>query len=129
MSTFKTFGDIEAWQKARVLARRVYSATDSGRFSKDFGLKDQIRRACISIMANIAEGFDRGGRKEFIQFLSIAKGSAGEVKSHLFVALDQAYLTKESFQELYDLADQASKMISGLISYLQKSTIKGIKYK
>lgn len=129
MSTFKTFVEIEAWQKARVLTRRVYSETDSGRFSKDFALKDQIRRASISIMSNIAEGFDRAGRKEFIQFLSIAKGSAGEVKSHLFVALDQEYLTKESFQELYDLADQTSKMISGLISYLQKSTIKGTKYK
>jgi len=92
MATFKKFEDITAWQKARELTRLVYEITKNGNFSKDFSLRDQIRRASVSIMSNIAEGFDRGGRKEFIQYLSIAKGSVGEVKSQLYTALDQKYI-------------------------------------
>ena len=89
MATFKTFEEIDAWKKARELTKRVCAVTGVGTFARDFSLKDQIRRASVSIMSNIAEGFDRGGTGEFVQFLAIAKGSAAEVKSQLYVALDQ----------------------------------------
>ena len=92
MSTFRRFEDIEAWQKARELTKVVYQLSGRGHFAKDFGLRDQIRRASVSIMANIAEGFERDGTGEFIQFLAIAKGSAAEVLSHAYVAW-----TKDSF--------------------------------
>ncbi len=94
MATFKKFEDIEAWQRSRALTREVYSVTAEGTFAKDYGLKDQIRRASVSIMSNIAEGFERSGSKEFAQFLATAKGSAGEV---LYVALDQRYITLTVF--------------------------------
>ena len=90
MATFHRFEDIDAWQKARELTRAVYAASRSGSFSKDFALRDQIRRASISVMSNIAEGFERGGNKEFRQFLSTAKGSAGEVRAQRYVALDHS---------------------------------------
>jgi len=89
MATFNNFEDIEAWQKARQLTKRIYEITKKGALAKDYGLKDQIRRASVSIMSNIAEGFERGGNKEFIQFLSTAKGSSGEVRSQLYVIVDQ----------------------------------------
>ncbi len=89
MATFKSFEDIEAWQKARELTNRVYDASDKGAFARDFGLRDQIRRACVSILSNIAEGFERSGTGEFVQFLSSAKGSAGEVRAQLYVALER----------------------------------------
>jgi four helix bundle protein len=89
MSTFSTFEEIEAWKKARELTKRIYQISSRGPFSKDFGLRDQARRASVSIMSNIAEGYERGGTKEFLQYLSIAKGSVGELRSHLYVALDQ----------------------------------------
>jgi four helix bundle protein len=129
MSSFKSFEDIEAWQKARVLVREVYGITNDGKFAKDFGLKDQIRRASVSIMSNIAEGLERGGNKEFLQFLFIAKGSAGEVRSQLFVALDQHYVSNEDYQRLMLLANEVSRMIAGLIKYLQSTMLKGTKFK
>jgi four helix bundle protein len=129
MSTFKSFQDIEAWQKARLLTSRIYSESNSGKFQRDFGLRDQIRRASVAVMSNIAEGFERAGNKEFLQFLSIAKGSAGEVKSQLFVALDQSYISKEHFDELLGLANEISQLIGGLMRYLRSSTMKGAKYK
>src|ERR1044071_8834864 len=89
MSTFQSFEDIEAWQKARELTRRVYEVSEVGAFARDFGLRDQIRRASVSALSNIAEGFERSGTGEFIQFLSAAKGSAGEVRAQLYVALDR----------------------------------------
>lgn len=92
MSTFQTFEDIEAWQKARELTRRVYDVSDTGALARDFGLRDQMRRACVSILSNIAEGFERSGTGEFVQFLSAAKGSAGEVRAQLYVALDRKYI-------------------------------------
>src|SRR6266699_2353867 len=101
MNKIEKFEDIIAWQKARVLTQEIYGCTKVGGFVRDFGLKDQIQRASVSTMANIAEGFDRGGDKEFIQFLSNSKGSCGEVKSHLYVALDQNYLSTGNFGELY----------------------------
>ena len=92
MASFRTFEEIEAWKKSRELVRAIYQATSLGAFSTDYGLRDQIRRASVSIMSNIAEGFEREGTKEFVQFLSIAKASAGEVRSQLYVALDQGYI-------------------------------------
>lgn len=129
MSTFQSFEDIEAWQKARELTRRIYDVSDVGAFARDFGLRDQIRRASVSVLSNIAEGFERGGTGEFIQFLSAAKGSAGEVRAQLYVALDRNYVDAQTFQELNQLASQVSRMISGLMAYLKQSGIRGTKYK
>jgi four helix bundle protein len=129
MTTFRSFVEIEAWQKARELTGLVYVATRSAGFSKDFALRDQVRRASISIMANIAEGFGRSGSVEFIQFLAVAKGSACEVISHVYVALDQGYVSQEEFDRLNSLAEKTVDLIGGLMRYLQKSSIKGAKYK
>jgi four helix bundle protein len=129
MATFRSFVEIEAWQKARELTGLVYVATRSAGFSKDFALRDQVRRASISIMANIAEGFGRSGSVEFIQFLAVAKGSACEVISHVYVALDQGYVSQEEFDRLNSLAEKTVDLIGGPIRYLQKSSIKGAKYK
>lgn len=129
MATFRSFVEIEAWQKARELTGLVYVATRSAGFSKDFALRDQVRRASISIMASIAEGFGRSGSVEFIQFLAVAKGSACEVISHVYVALDQGYVSQEEFDRLNSLAEKTVDLIGGLMRYLQKSSIKGAKYK
>jgi four helix bundle protein len=129
MARIETFEDIAAWQKARELVRLVYRVTKSGEFSRDFGLRDQIRRAAVSIMSNIAEGFGRGGDKEFTQFLSTAKGSVAEVQAQLYVALDAGYIDKATFGELYALADETARLIAGFMRYLQQSTLKGSKYK
>lgn len=129
MATIKRFEDIEAWQKARELSNEIYNIISIGSFSKDYDLKSQIRRASGSVMDNIAEGFERGGKGEFIQFLGMAKGSAGECRSQLYRALDNNYIDKEKFTTLYNLADRIGKMISGFITYLNKSEIKGEKYK
>ncbi len=128
MASIERFEDIEAWKKARELTREIYRITNQGAFVKDFGLRDQIRRAAVSIMSNIAEGFGRGGNREFIQFLSTAKGSASEVEAQLYVALDAEYITKDQFQQLYGLAQSSGKMIGGFIRYLQKSDHKGVKF-
>ena len=103
MSTFKRFEEIHAWQAARIITKEIYSLSSSGMFAKDFGFKDQIRRSCVSIMSNIAEGFERSGNKEFIQFLATAKGSAGEVRAQLYVALDQGYVEQSTVRELNQL--------------------------
>ena len=129
MSTFETFEEINAWQRARDLTKRVYQISGEGRFAHDFGLRDQMRRACISIMSNIAEGFERSGTKEFVQFLSVAKGSVGEVRSQLCVALDQQYITEGTFEQLSAEAMEISRMLSGLMKYLRKAGIKGSKFK
>jgi four helix bundle protein len=129
MATFKTFEQIDAWQKSRELTREIYRVTRERGFARDFGLRDQIRRASVSIMSNIAEGFERSGTGEFAQFLSTAKGSAGEVRAQLYVALDQEYLPQEVFDTLSANAAQISRMISGLMKYLRQSGIKGTKFK
>lgn len=129
MASFKNFEEMEVWTKSRQLTRQVYDLTSVGVFARDYGLKDQIRRACVSIMSNIAEGFERSGTGEFIQFLAMAKGSAGEVRSQLYVALDQCYLSENEFGILSDNVKEISKMISGLMSYLRRSGIKGTKFK
>jgi four helix bundle protein len=129
LATFRRLEEIEVWQKARELVREVYSVSRQGQFARDFALRDQIRRAAVSIMSNIAEGYGRGGTKEFIQFLSVAKGSVSEVMSQLYVALDQGYLDSEGFYKLSTLADETGKMIGGLMNYLRRIKIKGSKYK
>ena len=129
MSKIQKFEDILAWQKARHLTGEIYAHSKTGAFAKDFGLRDQIQRASVSIMGNVAEGFDRGGDKEFIQFLSISKGSCGEVKSHLYVALDQQYINSTQFNELYHSADEVGRLLAGFMAYLGQSDLRGRKYK
>ena len=129
MPTFQSFQDIEAWQNARELTKQIYRITNIGLFAKDFGLKDQIRRASASIMANIAEGFERNGRGEFLQFLAIAKGSTGELMSHIIVALDQEYITKDESARLMALATETSRKIGALMNYLQRSNFRGVKFR
>ena len=129
MAVFGSFEDIEAWQKGRELVKKIYTVTARGDFAKDFGLKDQIQRASISIISNIAEGFDRGGDKEFIQFLAVAKGSAGEVRAQLYAAIDLGYISSAEFEEASKLVNDIRHLIGGLITYLKGSTLKGYKYK
>lgn len=129
MATLKCFEDIEAWQVARKLTREIYVLSGKGRFAKDFGLQDQIRRAAVSVMSNIAEGFERGGTAEFSQFLSIAKGSAGEIEAQLYVAFDQAYVNREEFETTKAIAISTKKLIAGFMNYLKRSKIKGQKFK
>ena len=121
MASFKRFEDIEAWQRARTLAGQVYAMTRSGTFSRDFGLADQINRASVSVMSNIAEGFERDGRREFARFLSIAKGSIGEVRAQLYLALDRGHITAEQFDEARRDAERISRMIASLIAHLRAS--------
>ena len=128
MARIDRFEDIEAWKRARELTRKVYACSKRREFARDFGLKDQIRRASVSTMSNIAEGFERGGNQEFIQFLATAKGSSGEVRSQLYIALDEGYISREQFDELYSDATAVSKMVSGFMEYLRKSNLRGSKY-
>ncbi len=129
MATIERYEEIQGWQKARELAKFVYAITKQKAFARDFALRDQIREAAISVMSNIAEGFERGGRREFIYFLSVAKSSAGEVQSQLYIALDQGYITPEQFDEGYALCDETMRLIGGFMAYLQKSPIQGPKFK
>ncbi len=128
MAKIERFEEIEAWQVAREITKAVYNYTGRGEFARDFSLKDQMRRAAISIGSNIAEGFERGGDKEFIQFLSYAKGSCGEVRSQLYVALDQQYITDDEFKLLQQRTQDAGRMISGFMTYLRQSAFRGNKY-
>jgi four helix bundle protein len=120
MKKITTFEDLIAWQKARELTREIYTVTKNGEFKKDFGLRDQIQRACVSIMSNIAEGFDRASRAEFHQFLVIAKGSCAEVKSQLYVAFDVGYISNTRFNKLKELTDEVLQIIGGLRAAVQK---------
>jgi four helix bundle protein len=128
MAKIERFEDIEAWKRSRLLTKKVYDCTKQRGFDKDFGLKDQIRRSSVSTMSNIAEGFERGGNQEFIQFLATAKGSSGEVRSQLYVALDQGYITQKQFDEMYQDVQAISKMISGFMGYLKSTALRGSKY-
>jgi four helix bundle protein len=128
MATIKVFEDIDAWQQARLLSKEIFELTNVGTFSKDYGLRDQINKASGSIMDNIAEGFERGGTREFIQFLAIAKGSTGEVRSQLYLALDRNHLTKDQYAMLIESTTKISKMINGFIMYLRRSKLKGMKF-
>ncbi len=129
MATFERFEDIDAWKRARELTRGVYRVTGAGPFTKDWALRDQVRRASVSVMGNIAEGFERGGTREFIQFLATAKGSVAEVKSHMYVATDQRYVSDEQHARLADMADEIARMIGGLVAYLRRTPIRGSKYR
>ena len=119
MAKIKKFQDIKAWDKSRFLAKEIYNITDDKKFAKDWGLKDQIRRASVSVMSNIAEGFSRQTDKEFIQFLYIAKGSVSEVQSHLYVAFDLSYINKETFENLLDKTEEIANLIGGFVRYLK----------
>jgi len=129
MNKIEKFEDIIAWQKARQLTKDIYNCAKTAPFAKDFGLRDQIQRASVSSMANIAEGFERGGDKEFIQFLSHSKGSCGEVRSHLYVALDQKYINQAAFDQLYNRSTEVSRLVSGFMTYLQQSSLRGKKFR
>jgi len=129
MATIKRFEEFEAWKKARELTREVYRFSRSGPFARDFGLRDQMRRAAVSVMSNIAEGFERGGTAEFLQFLAVSKASAGEVESQLYVALDQKYISEEQFRSARRTTTSTKKLIAGLMNYLRRSGIWGTKYK
>jgi len=119
MTQINRFEDIEAWKHARSLAKAVYEATRSDRFGRDYGLCNQIQRAAVSVISNIAEGFSRQTDKEFVQFLHIAKGSTSEIQSQLYVALDLCYVSQEEFDDLYKRADEVARLISGFIRYLK----------
>lgn len=129
MATFNKFEEIVAWQRARELCKFVKVLTEKHEFSKDYKLVDQIKGSSGSAMDNIAEGFERGGNKEFKQFLYISKGSAGETRSQLYRALDYGHISKDEFQKAYNLADEVGKLIRGLINHLKDSDLKGEKYK
>ncbi len=129
MGRIKKFEDIESWKRARSLTKNIYQVTATGKFAHDFGLKDQIRRATVSILSNISEGFERGGDKEFLQFLALAKGSCGEARAQLYVALDQEYISVVQFETLIRPVTEVSQLISGLMKYLRESTLRGSKYR
>src|SRR6266849_3101464 len=119
MATVQRFEDLHVWQEARSLVNEVYKVTKQRAFIRDYALRDQITRAAISSMSNIAEGFERGSRKEFIQFLNIAKASNGEVRSQLYVALDQEYIDQKMFDQMCEAALTLSKRLSKFIDYLE----------
>lgn len=127
--TVKNFEDLEIWKLARELTNRIYTATAKGDFARDFGLRDQIRRASVSVMSNIAEGFERGGNQEFLQFLAIAKGSCGEVRCQLYVAGDLGYLEQGETGTLIDQHRKLSIMLHKFMEHLKRSRFKGQKYK
>lgn len=114
------FEDIKSWQMARALTNLVYDATDTGSFAKDFGLRDQIRRAAGSVMHNIAEGFEAGSDPEFVKFLKYSRRSASEVQSEAYLALDRKYLDQESFQTIYDKATEVKRLVNAFIGYLNR---------
>ena len=119
MSKIEKFEDLIAWQKARALTKAIYTITRAADFSRDFGLAGQIQRAAVSAMSNIAEGFERAGLKEFHKFLSMAKASCAEVRSHLYVALDLDYLAQGSFQKIRAQAEEVARITGGLRTSVQ----------
>ena len=124
MSKIERFEDLIAWQKARALTRAIYEVTRQGAFAKDFGLAGQIQRAAVSIMSNVAEGFERGGRGEFHQFLSTAEASCAELRSQLYVALDVGYLDQRKFDELLRQAEEVARIIDGLRASIARQRMK-----
>ncbi len=121
MAAIERFEDIEAWKKARQLTASIYRISSSGAFGRDFGLRDQIRRASVSVMSNIAEGFERRGDREFARFLHIAKGSAAEVRAQLYVGADVGFITRDQLDDLKRNIEEISRMIHGLIRSLTTS--------
>lgn len=129
MGNIERFEDLDIWKQARVFASEIYLLTEKETFSKEYRLKDQMKASSGSVMDNVAEGFERGGNKEFIQFLFIAKGSAGETRSQLYRALDVKLIDEEEFNESLKKAMKISQSLSNFIKYLKQSDYKGAKYK
>ena len=127
MATFKNLYEIRAWDKARQLVKRIYQITDQGQFVRDRGLQNQIRRASVSVVSNIAEGFERYGDSEFAHFLSLAKGSLGEVQTQLLIATDIGYIDFHNFSKIKSEINHLGNMIGALMVYLRQSKIRGIK--
>ena len=125
----KSFEELDSWKAARTLVKEIYVISNTGHFNMDFPLRDQIRAAAISVMANIAEGFERNNKKEFVYFLGISKGSCGEVRSLIYIALDQNYIGSELFEKMMDLTTKILSLIAGTINYLKKTEIQGLRYK
>ncbi len=125
----KYFEDLEIWKLAREITKQIYALTMKKSFAQDWGLKDQIRRASVSVMSNIAEGFERGGNQEFKQFLYVAKGSCGEVRCQLYISLDQEYILAKDMKEMGEKLKKLSIMLNNLIQSIKKSNFKGGKYK
>ena len=125
MATIKRFEDVAGWKKGRELTKHLYEVTRDDSFRKDWAFRSQIRRSSVSVMSNIAEGFERGGDKVFRNYLSIAKGSAAEVRSHLYVALDAGYIDQATFDRLHGLAQDASHLIGGFMKYLEQNQSAG----
>ncbi|MBI5294061.1 MAG: four helix bundle protein [Chloroflexi bacterium] len=121
MTAITRFEEIEAWKTARQLTNSVYAQTNQGIFSRDFGLRDQIRRASVSVMSNIAEGFESRTDVQFINFLGMARASAGEVRSQLYIALDQQYIPDGQFKDAYALAETCARQIANFIKYLESN--------
>ncbi len=122
MAKIERFEDIQGWQKARELANAIYDLTKTGGFAKDSELRNQIRRAAGSVMHNIAEGFDAGTNPEFVRFLKMARRSANEVQSQLYLAFDQQYITADDLESTYALAVETKRLINGMIAYLRKTS-------
>ncbi len=119
MTAITRFEDIESWKTARQLTNSVYAHTNQTGFSRDFGLRDQIRRASVSVMSNIAEGFESRTDVQFINFLGMARASAGEVRAQLYIALDQKYISEEQFKETFAMAQTCARQISNFMKYLE----------
>ena len=127
MGTIKRFEDLHAWQSARELTNRIYGLSAAGQFARDFGLRDQLRRAASSVMLNIAEGFDAGSDPKFVQFLGYARRSASETQAGLYTALDQKYISPAEFSDAYKNATICKKQINAMIAYLHKPRAHGAK--
>lgn len=128
MAKIESFEDLEIWKEARALTNEIYWLTTEGSFMNDYGLQNQIRKSAGSVMDNIAEGFERGGNREFIQFLFVAKGSCGELRSQIYQAKDRNHISEDKFLNLLTRTEVLSNKISGLIKYLKNSDFKGNKY-
>lgn len=123
------FEDIKSWKLARKVTNKIFDLSDTGRFERDYALKQQIRKSSLSILSNIAEGFEREGNREFINFLSIAKGSCGEARAQMYIAFDRGYVDRKEFDKTQSDLKQISRLISGFMNYLRQSEFKGSKYK
>jgi four helix bundle protein len=119
MTTAKRFEDLDVWQRAKELTNLIYSLSSSGAFARDFGLRDQMRRASVSIMSNIAEGFESQTQALFTQYLGHAKGSSGEFRAQLYIALEQEYITSHEFKSAFSLAELCRKQLARFIQYLE----------
>jgi four helix bundle protein len=128
MADARLFENLDVWTRSRRLVKAVYRCSNQDGFSRDFALKDQMRRAAISVLSNIAEGYERDGNAEFLQFLSISKGSCGELRAPLYVAFDLEYVSVEQFEWLINEATEVSRMLSGLMKHLRRSEYRGLKY-